>query len=290
MRVLITGGSGQLGQALLRSAPAAALIWAPPRAELDLAVGAGVPAAIRAFQPTIIINAAAYTAVDRAEQEPELAWQVNARAPQALAQAARALPQCRLLQLSTDYVFAGQGTRPYQVSDATAPLGIYGASKLAGEHAVLSELGARALIVRTAWLYGPVGRNFMHTMLQLMATQAAVRVVNDQRGTPTATVALAEVLWALAARPELSGVYHWSDGGEASWYEFALAIAQAALARGLLAAAPRVVPISTAEYPTAARRPGYSVLDTRLTVAALGIEPRPWREQLNAVLAEVQHV
>src|SRR6185437_6893491 len=204
-----------------------------------------------------------YTAVDRAESEPALASAINAAGPGYLAQAARSLPGCRLLHISTDYVFDGAADRPYLPQDTPRPLSSYGRSKLAGEIAVLERLPERATVLRTAWVYAAQGRNFLLTMLRLMRERGAVRVVSDQKGSPTAASAVATALWRLVERPELHGVLHWTDAGIISWYQFACAIAEDALARNLLASAPQVLPISSAEYPTAALRPSCSALETR---------------------------
>jgi dTDP-4-dehydrorhamnose reductase len=289
VRVLITGAAGQVGRELVRRAPAAATVRALDRAALDISDAAAIRAVVEEFQPTHILNAAAYTAVDKAESEREAAFAANARAPRELAQAAARLGHCRLIHLSTDYVFDGMSSRPYLTSDATAPLSVYGASKLEGERAVLELLPGQAAVVRTAWVYGVHGRNFVHTMLRLMRERGAVRVVADQIGTPTAAAPLADLLWAIAGRPALHGLFHWSDAGVASWYDFAVAIAEDARVRGLLSRAIEITPIATEEFPTPARRPRVSLLDKRSTIAAVGFGPDHWRAPLRAVLDELPH-
>src|SRR5579863_9278328 len=229
VRVLITGASGQVGGALLHSLPSGIEVHAPTREQLDIGDARAVHAAVTAFEPELIINAAAYTAVDRAESEPFVADAINAQAPQYLAEAAHTLEGCRLIQISTDYVFDGRGSVPYRPGDAPNPLSVYGRTKLAGEQAVLGVLGKRAVVLRTAWVYAPQGRNFLLTMLRLMRERGAVRVVADQKGSPTA-----RALWRLAELPLVDGILHWTDAGVASWYEFARAIADEALAAGLL--------------------------------------------------------
>ena len=285
MKVLITGASGQVGSALLRSVPAGAEVRALTHQQLDIGDATAVAAAVRSFSPQLIINAAAYTAVDRAEDEPELATRINAHGPAALARAARALPDCRVLQISTDYVFDGSASGPYQPDAATHPVSVYGRSKLAGEQAVTTELGERAVILRTAWVYAAEGRNFLRTMLRLMRERGTVRVVADQRGAPTCADSIARSLWALAARPDLRGIFHWTDAGADTWFGFASAIADDAYAAGLLSSRPQVIATTTADYPTRARRPANSVLDTRSTVEALRITPVAWRENLRTTLA-----
>ncbi len=284
---MITGASGQVGSALLRSLPSGIEVQAPTRKQLDVADARAVHAAVTANKPELIINAAAYTAVDQAESEPFVADAINAQAPQYLAEAAHTLEGCRLIQISTDYVFDGRGSAPYRPGDATRPLSVYGRTKLAGEQAVLGVLGNRAVVLRTAWVYAAQGRNFLLTMLRLMRERGAVRVVSDQKGCPTAAFSIAHALWKLAKLPRLHGILHWSDAGVASWYEFAGAIAEDALSAGLLLQPVEVTPIATEDYPTAAHRPANSVLDTAASAAQLGLTPAPWRENLRATLADL---
>jgi dTDP-4-dehydrorhamnose reductase len=239
------------------------------------------------FQPSLIINAAAYTAVDKAETQVVEARRANAQGPAILAQAAATIGNCRLLHMSTDYVFQGEIPRPLRPDDETGPLGVYGRTKVEGELAVRSLLGASALVLRTAWVYDSQGPNFLCTMLRLMREHGSVRVVADQIGCPTATRSLAEVIWSLAARPELGGIFHWSDAGVASWYDFAVAIAEEAASRGLLPGGVSVSPIATEEYPTPAKRPRFSVLDSSSTAAVLGFSQQHWRVGLRRVLDEV---
>jgi dTDP-4-dehydrorhamnose reductase len=285
--VLIPGASGPVGRALLRRAPPGIELAALTRRELDLGDCAAIAAAVAALRPQLIVNAAAYTAVDKAESEPALAAAINAQAPRRLAEAAKALDGCRLVQMSTDYVFDGLAARPYQPGDATHPLSVYGRTKLAGEQAVLEVLAHRAVVLRGAWLYAAQGQNFLLTMLRLMREHGAVRVVADQTGTPTAAGSIAGAIWRIVELPHIHGILHWTDDGVASWYEFACAIAQDALAAGLLSQPAKVTPIATADYPTAAQRPASSVLDTRESAAQLGLAPAPWRRMLRATLAEL---
>jgi dTDP-4-dehydrorhamnose reductase len=285
--VLITGAAGQVGSALVASVPPQTELQALDQRQLDISDARAVRAAVTAFRPHVIINAAAYTAVDKAEAEPKLAAAANAKAPGHLAEAAWALKGCRLIHISTDYVFDGRADEPYKPSDAPHPLSVYGRTKLAGEQAVLDVLAERAVVLRTAWVYAPRGRNFLLTMLRLMREHGAVRVVADQKGTPTAAASIARALWCIAQHSSVQGVLHWTDAGVASWHEFAQAIAEDALAAGLLPQAVQVTPIATVEYPTAAHRPANSVLDTRASVALLGIHPKPWRQSLRATLAQL---
>lgn len=288
MKVLVSGAGGQVGRQMLAAVPDGIEARGVDRGALDIADPVAVAELLRAFAPDVIVNCAAYTAVDRAEQEHEAAWRANAAGPQVLAEALRG-SQARLVHISTDYVFDGRSVRAYRPDDATAPLGEYGRSKLAGEQAVISLLGARALVLRTAWVYGAHGRNFLHTMLRLMRERGAVRVVGDQIGTPTSTPALAEALWACVMRQAASGIHHWSDAGVASWYDFAVAIAEEGAALGLLPAGIEVTPIATEDYPTPAARPAFSLLDKRSAATALGLQPRHWRQRLREVMGELPH-
>jgi len=286
MRVLITGAHGQVGRALLAAAPAHVEIVAMGRAELDIGMADAVADAVRQHRPDVIINAAAYTAVDRAESEPEIARVVNELGPKHLADAARETG-ARLIHVSTDFVFDGRSSLAYAPDATPNPLNVYGATKLAGERAVQAVLPERSVILRTAWLYAAEGRNFVRTMLRLMQNERIVRVVTDQIGTPTAAHSVAQVLWRFAERPALRGIYHWTDAGIASWYDFAVAIAEEGAALNLLPDGVDVVPITTDEYPTSARRPHFSVLDKRTTISAIGMSPSHWRRNLRCVLGEI---
>lgn len=279
MKVVLTGARGQLGRALQASVPADVELVAHGGDTLDITDAQRIAAVLTAERPDWVINAAAYTAVDRAESEPGAAEVVNAAGPGLLARAV-AEAGARLAHLSTDFVFDGRASTPYAPGAATGPLGVYGRTKLAGEAAA----GSKALIVRTAWVYAPTGANFVRTMLRLMAERPEVRVVADQIGTPTYAPGLACALWRMVGQG-LAGIHHWTDSGVASWYDFAVAIQEEALAAGLLDRAVPVLPIATAEYPTPARRPAYSVLDKSATIAALGTHAPHWRVNLRTMIA-----
>jgi dTDP-4-dehydrorhamnose reductase len=287
VKVLITGASGQVGAALQATAPAGSELHALTHRELDVADSAAVCDVVSNSRPDLIINAAAYTAVDKAEAEPELAFAINGKGPNHLAQAARGIPDCRLIHISTDYVFDGSSPEPYQTRDTVHPLSVYGRSKREGEQAVIEVLGARAVVLRTAWVYAARGKNFLLTMLRLMRELGAVRVVADQYGCPTCADSIAEAIWIIARRTDVHGVLHWTDAGKASWYDFALAIAEDGQSAGLLQSPVEVTPITTAEYPTAAYRPANSLLDIRESVATLELQPMPWRERMRATLASI---
>lgn len=284
MKILITGANGQLGRSLRETAPASHQIVALDRAQLDIADADAVTAAMRNAAPDVVINAAAYTAVDKAETERDQAFAINAVGPEHLARAAKE-NGARLIHISTDFVFDGKKSTPYQPDDAPNPLCVYGASKAEGEARVQSVLCERALIVRTSWVYAREGNNFVNTMLRLMQTKPALNVVADQIGTPTWAISLARYLWLATAHPEHNGTHHYSDAGVASWYDFAVAIQEESLAAGLLEKAVPIRPIANEEYPQTAKRPTYSVLDKRSANQSFGTEPLHWREALRRMLA-----
>jgi dTDP-4-dehydrorhamnose reductase len=253
---------------------------------LDITNQEAVRSAFAELKPDTIVNAAAYTAVDRAESEPELCHNVNAEGARIVALAAHACGS-RLVQISTDFVFEGKSSTPYLPDDTPNPLSVYGESKLRGERAVLETLAERAVVLRTAWIYSAWGRNFVLKMLQVMTDRGEVSVVADQFGSPTSARSLARTLWHLVIQADVHGIHHWTDAGVASWYDFAVAIAEGGSALNLVPAGVEVKPINTVEYPTPARRPAYSVLNTRATNVALGIEPMHWRENLGEILREI---
>ena len=293
MKVLLTGANGQLGRALLRSVPVDVELIATTRNELDLADPHACRAAVQIHQPDWVLNAGAYTAVDQAEEAAELAEAVNAGAPRAFSEALCASGG-KLLQLSTDFVFNGQQSHPYLPDQPRDPLGVYGISKGLGEQAVEEILGCgsdgRSTILRTSWVYGPVCQNFFLTMLRLhrlkVETGEPLRVVADQVGCPTATSGLAAACWAVI-QYQVMGIQHWCDAGVTSWYDFAVAIGELAVAQGLIPQAADVHPISTSDYPTKAQRPAYSLLDCTSTRESLRLRPEHWRNALQTVISHV---
>lgn len=282
MRPLITGANGQLGISLRATVPAGIEAVAAGSAELDIRDSRLVEEFVVRNRPELILNAAAYTAVDKAESEEDAALAVNATGVANLAAAARK-HGARLVHVSTDFVFEGKSGIPYRPDAPTGPASAYGRTKLAGEMAA----GEGALIVRTAWVYGPKGNNFVRTMLRLMAERDEVRVVADQIGTPTYSPSLARALWSLASAGA-TGIHHYTDSGAASWYDFAVAIQEEALAIGLLDREVPVTPIATTDYPTPAARPHYSVLDKSATFALLGGPAPHWRVNLRRMLQEIK--
>lgn len=285
MRILVTGVSGQVGSALRNSVPPGREFVGVSHTELDIADATAVASCFRELRPDVVINAAAYTAVDKAESDVQTARRVNEDGAANLARSAGD-GGTRLIHLSTDFVFDGESSRPYRPDDATRPLGVYGVTKLAGEQAVRT-LCTNSVVLRTAWVYDASGRNFVRTMLRLMRERGSVSVVYDQVGTPTAAHSIAAAIWAFVERPALRGVYHWTDMGVASWYDFAVAIAEEAIPAGLARTVAAVIPIASADFPTAARRPRFSVLDKSATLAALQIMPFHWRQNLRTVMGEM---
>ena len=280
------GGGGQVASAVVTSAPAEHQVVSRTRAELDIGDEQALAGAIAEIRAEWVINAAAYTAVDLAEDQRAQAIAVNDTAVGGLV-AATAKARCRLLHLSTDFVFDGKLNRAYSPTDATHPLSVYGASKLGGEHQVL--YGARSgIVLRTSWVYAATGRNFVLTMLRLMRERGQVSVVCDQIGTPTWATSLGTAIWGLIEVAAPGGIYHWTDLGVASWYDFAVAIQDEALARGLLSRAVSITPISSAAFPTRAQRPAFSVLDTGATRALIKVPTRHWRHNLRTQLDELR--
>ncbi|HPE59431.1 MAG TPA: dTDP-4-dehydrorhamnose reductase [Thiolinea sp.] len=291
LKVLVTGSRGQLGFELQRSCPAHVTLVATDRDTLDICDPTQVRTALTRHQPDWVINGAAYTAVDKAESDPVNAERINALAPGLLAQAIgdarkEGLPT-RLLQVSTDFVFDGLQATPWLPDQPTGtPIGVYGTTKLAGEQAVRQIL-TDALIVRTAWLYSIHGNNFVKSMLRLMRDKPQLGVVVDQTGSPTWAGTLALTLWGLIDH-QARGVFHCSDNGVASWYDFAVAIQEEALNLGLLEQAIPVRPIRSADYPTPARRPAYSVMDKSGTEQVLGQTLPHWRVSLRTMLQQLK--
>lgn len=293
MKILLLGANGQLGHELRRSlSPIASVVAATRSGRLDDGSACEavdldsldlLPALMKQLAPDLVVNAAAYTAVDRAEDEPDAAFRINAQAPALLAQAC-ADAGITMVHYSTDYVFDGQATRPYSEDDATAPLGVYGQSKLAGEQAIRAS-GARHLIFRTAWVYGARGRNFLLSMLQRARQGDALRVVADQHGTPTPAWLIADITArVIAGHPQAEGTYHLTANGGTHWQGFAQTLLNEAAVLGLIDHAPSVTAIGSADYPTRAARPAYSRLDNSKLQNLLGEEMPDWSRALDPVL------
>lgn len=297
MKVLVTAKNGQLGWELSRTLPTSIkgisieAIFLDSK-ELDITSSEMVFEKVSSFKPDLVINAAAYTAVDKAESDIDAAYLVNQKGAENLALACKEFG-AKLIHISTDFVFDATKNTPYQPTDETNPLGVYGASKLAGEQAVVKTLGEDASIIRTAWVYSTHGNNFVKTMLRLMAEKDQLGVVADQVGTPTSARNLAKAIWLLAEnqrseKESLGKTYHWTDLGTASWYDFAVAIQELGVEAGVLDKKIPISPIKASQYPTPAKRPAYSVLDTSLLREDLDISGSHWREALKEMINELK--
>lgn len=299
MKVLITGKNGQLGSELQKTCPSNVELICFGSKELDISNVEQVNELLISNSPDIVINAAAYTAVDKAETDVDQAYAVNKQGAANLANVCKHI-NAKLIHISTDFVFDGTSTLPYTASDATNPLGVYGASKLAGEQAINEALGSQAIIVRTAWVYSVFGNNFVKTMLRLMSEKEQLGIVGDQVGTPTWVAGLANMLWALVAKTSdntineqhssanNSLILNWTDAGVASWYDFAVAIQELAVEQGLLSKAIPISAIPAASYPTPAKRPAFSVLNKAQAEELSGVKTVHWRAQLKAMLTELK--
>ena len=286
MKILLTGSGGQLAQELEPILLSAGQVIAGDRTFFDLSQADSIRQLMGEIKPDLVVNCAAYTAVDKAESEPELANAVNGIAPGILAEECEK-SGAALIHISTDYVFGGSQGYPYSETDTTNPLGVYGKSKLAGELSIIKALD-RHIIIRTAWVYGNGGKgNFVKTMLRLGKDREEIRVVADQIGSPTWTGDLAGAISQITSgiRPEIFGTYHYTNSGVASWYDFAVAIFEEAKQLKFPLKVQRVIPITTPEYPTPAKRPAYSVLSSTKISAVLGTHPPHWREGLRQMLA-----
>lgn len=281
MNVVIIGKNGQLASELYAAIPNQSYATALGRNEIDLNSPDDILAKLKELNPGVVINAAAYTAVDKAEHEPEAAYALNSTAVQYLTAACQKL-SCRFIHISTDFVFDGSQRRAYLPGDNAAPLGIYGTSKYAGEQKIAQSGYANTVIVRTSWVYSIYGANFVKTMLRLMTDKSELSVVVDQIGSPTSASGLATFLWKLATEKEVRKVYHWSDLGVASWYDFAVEIQDLAIEYGLLNSKIPLKPILTSQYPTPAKRPQFSLLNCTESHALVAGEH--WRHRLSVVM------
>ncbi len=283
MKVLVVGCNGQLGHSLADTASSTVEIIGLDLPELDITDAAAVLEICSETRPDVIVNAAAYTAVDQAETEVALATAVNVEGPRNIAVAARDI-NSRLIHISTDFVFDGQSSTPYRTDTPPSPLSVYGQTKRDGELAALEAAPNSTVVIRTSWLYSKTGSNFVKTMLRLMSEKDELGIVADQIGTPTWSDSLAMAIWGFAQVPALNGIFHWSDLGETTWQGFAVAIQEEALSLGLLKSAIPIRPITTADYPTPAIRPPYSVLDCSKSHSAIKMRPQEWRTNLREML------
>jgi dTDP-4-dehydrorhamnose reductase len=287
MKVLIVGSNGQLGCELQRTCPSGIEISAKDYPDIDITKNKSFRLVIDKEAPDWIINSAAYTNVDGAEEEPGEAHAVNCEGAKNLAREALRV-NARLVHISTDFVFNGNNCRPYKPLDPPDPQSVYGKTKLDGELAVLNILKEDALIIRTAWLYSVHGNNFVYTMLRLMKEKEEITVIDDQIGTPTWANGLAKAIWATMEKG-LKGIFHWTDAGVASWYDFAVAIQDEAIDAGILSKRISIQPIPTEKYLTQAKRPSFSVLDKRNLLDATGLLSVHWRIQLRHMIREFTH-
>ncbi len=285
MKALITGADGQLGRELVATAPSGTTVKAVTKAECNVAELSAVEKVLEHFAPEVVINTAAYTAVDAAEDNEAFASRVNAGGAENVATVSKRIG-ARLIHISTDYVFDGRSSTPYQPDAPTQPINVYGKTKLAGELAVRRET-PDAVIIRGSWLYSTTGKNFLLRILELLQSDVSPRVVTDQRGSPTLATDLAEVVWLCSARTNVKGTYHFANAGDASWYEVAREIRRILVHDLEVTELPNIVPISSAEYRSRARRPAYSVLDSSALSHLLSHEARPWQEALRDAIGKL---
>lgn len=294
MKVLITGKGGQLAWELEQTVPDHVELVSFGVEELDITNQAQVNEVVLSHSPDLVINAAAYTAVDKAETDQETAFAVNDKGSEYLALICKEI-NARLIHVSTDFVFDGEKTTPYQTDDTPDPINIYGESKLKGDLKINQILGDQATIIRTAWVYSVHGNNFVKTMLRLMAEKEQLGIVYDQVGTPTWAKGLAKMIWALLDNTKQTNdsnalVLHWTDAGIASWYDFGVAIQELALEKGILDKAIPIRPIPASQYPTPARRPNFSVIDKTTSEKTSGLNTIHWRTQLSQMMDELKQI
>ena len=285
MKILVLGSNGQLGWELAQTCSKDINLLTCDYPKVDFLNSDSIKNCIKASSPDWIINAAAYTAVDQAESEKETAFRINHDAVRDIAQHANE-NNIRMVHISTDYVFSGRHFKPWESEDSTEPESVYGISKLHGEQAVKDILKDKAIIIRTAWLYSSHGTNFVKTMLKLMQKKQNLTVIDEQVGTPTWAKGLAKTIWTSVKR-NLTGIYHWTDAGVASWYDFAMAIQEEAIVTGLLKKPIPITPVSSGKFPTIAKRPFYSILDKQKIWKATDITPVHWRTHLKSMLKEL---
>jgi len=286
MKVVVIGKNGQLAWELSQTQPQECDASYFDSNALDITNQDQVASIIQELKPNVVINAAAYTAVDKAESDQDAAYAVNEQGVGYVAEACKQVG-AYLIHISTDFVFDASKNTPYEVDDKTNPLGVYGASKLAGEKVLQSIHSENSLIIRTSWVYSSHGNNFVKTMLRLMAEKTELGIVSDQIGSPTWAKGLAKACWRFACNPQ-SGILHYSDLGVASWYDFAVAIQQIGLGKNLLNKAIPIKPIKASAYPTPAKRPAYSVMNTDESYQLLGVSGLHWRDALTQMIAELK--
>lgn len=285
MRVLITGGAGQLATELKLTAPDTMQLFILDKSQLDITDIENVKDIFSTIRPELVINCAAYNKVDLAEDNPELAFKINSQGASNIALVATEY-RSRLIHISTDYVFDGKHSIPYKPEDEPNPISVYGKSKLEGEINIKKITDGKSIIIRTSWLYSSHGNNFFKTIMNSLAKKERLRVVDDQIGTPTNAHGLARFIWKII-KTDAKGIYHWTDSGIASWYDFAVAIQEEALQSGKIHHEIDIEPCNTHDYPFKAERPSYSVLDTTDAVLLCKNSPRHWRKNLRDVIGSI---
>jgi len=290
-QIILTGACGQLGLTIKErwssfSRAEEFELVCKDKDQLDITSKDSIEKAFNSQKVSVLINAAAYTAVDKAESEQDKAYLLNQLGPQYLASYSLK-SNFKLIHVSTDFVFSGKNSKPYLTTDITDPPNVYGKSKLAGEKAILEMNPHLSTVIRTSWLYSRHRNNFVKSMIRLMSEKESLCVVNDQIGSPTSTESLVDLIFTMLKTDDYSGIYHWSDSGSLSWYDFALAIQNYCIEVGLLKKRIPIIPISTSEYPTFACRPKYSVMDSSQTIEKYSIEPKPWKENLKQVIEKM---
>lgn len=287
MKVIIIGKSGQLANELVAEVPAGIEILSLGRNDVDITSYVELSRVVNEFNPNVIINASAYTAVDKAEIDNKAAYAINKTAVEVMAKVAKEI-NSRFLHVSTDFVFDGNSNIAYEPQSETNPTGVYGASKLAGEEAVKDIYPENSAIIRTSWVYSSFGNNFVKTMLRLMTEKEQLSVVTDQIGCPTYAKGLATFLWALVEKEKIEQIYHWSDAGVASWYDFAVAIQSIGFEQGVLKKKIPIKAIPSSAYPTPVKRPNFSLLNIAASVEV--VEPIHWREQLEICIIKLKTI
>ncbi len=286
MKAMVFGAKGQVGTALRDSAPQKVAVVYMDASDCDITDAGAVSSAVTYTQPQLIINAAAYTAVDKAETDKEAAHAVNVEGTRNLAAAASEVG-ARLVHISTEYVFDGTATSPIKPDATPNPLSVYGETKWRGEQAALAANPGRTIVIRTSWVYSSTGSNFVKTMLRLLAERDELSVVVDQVGSPTSASSLARAIWDFAYAQDASGTFHWCDAGATTWFDFAVEIQRQGLEAGILQKKIPIRPIPTTQYPTPARRPEYGVLDCSASCELIGRAPSPWQDNLKHVITEL---
>lgn len=285
MNILLTGASGQIGSELINTCPGSIHLVPFDKDSLNISDYEKVLEIVNTYKPDVVINSAAYTSVELAETEEQLAFQVNKNGVSNLALACAA-NNIRLIHYSTDYIFDGKKTSPYTIQDKPNPINIYGQSKLEGEREALKINRDKVLIIRTSWIYSKYGNNFVTTMLRLMKNKGQINVIKDQYGTPTWARSVANITWEFVSNPETNGIFHFCDEGSTNWFEFAMAIQEEAIKFNMIEHPAKIIPIESKEYHSKVKRPSYSVLDCEKTWELINAKPDNWRIALGKMMTD----